>query len=130
VFQAGDTNVVGGKEVKGLDVQSYKMFGVTFKFMRDKFVENQNIWGRTRTNSALWVDGAKVKLQNGSYTSPIYKVYNAIDGLHAWNINGGCDINGNLVKQGSTKQLSASTEFRMEGSWIIANPKAALYHSF
>jgi len=130
IFTAGTANVVGGSFVKGLDAQSYKMFGKTFTFVLDMFAENQNVWGRTRSNSALWVDGAKVKLQNGSMASPIYKVYNAIDGLHAWNVNGGCDINGNLVKEGSTKQLSASTEFRMEGSWVIANPKAALYHSF
>jgi hypothetical protein len=130
VFNAGTTNVLGGSIVKGLDVQYYKMLGKTFTFMLDMFTENANIFGRTRTNSALWVDAAKVTLQNGTMTSPIYKVYNAIDGLHAWNVNGGCDINGNLVKQGSTKQLSASTEFRMEGSWILANPKATLYHSF
>lgn len=130
IFTAGTSNVVGGSAVKGLDVQSYKMFGKTFTFMLDMFVENQNLWGRTRSNSAIWVDSAKVKLQNGSMAAPIYKVYNSIDGLHAWNVNGGCDINGNLVKNGVNNQLEATTNFRMEGSMIIANPKAALYHSF
>ena len=130
ILTAGKDNVLGGDLVKGLDVQYYQAFGLTFKFVLDMFVENQNIWGRTRSNSAMWVDASKVQLQNGSMAAPIYKVYKAVDGLHAWNINGGSDINGNLVKTGSTGQLAASTQFHMEGSYIIANPKAALYHSF
>lgn len=130
VTTAGTNNVLGGAAVKGLDVKHYEILGVTFSFMLDPFLENQNIFGSTRSNSAMWIDSAKVQLQTGALAAPIYQVYNAIDGLHAWNVEGGIDINGNPIQSGSNNQLMVQTNYHMEGSWFLANPKAALYHKY
>jgi hypothetical protein len=127
---AGTNNVIGKTAIQGLDVTEYKAFGLTINIVVDMFLENNKVFGRTRSNSAIWVDASPVLLEDGSTHAPIYSVYNTVDGLHGWNVNGGFDIYGNPVQTGSTSQTSASTHYYMEKNMIIGNPNAALYHAF
>ncbi len=128
---AGTTNVIGTDAINGLDVRYYEAFGLKIYFILDMFLENQKVWGGTgRSNSAIWIDSSPVMLENGDTMAPVYNVHNAYDGFHAWNVNGGFDINGNPVQEGATSQTSASSHIYFEKTMIIGNPNASLFHFY
>lgn len=134
VTTAGKNNVLGGQEVKGIDIYKYSFQGLDLKFIVDPLLDNQRMFGTgsdgfsLRSRSAIWMNTAPVPAEGGG-TVPFAAAYyfaNTAD-IQRWITPGNMDDKGNTVTEGQPFK-GCKIHYTWDKMEQISNPRAALYH--
>lgn len=136
VTTAGNTNVVGGTSVKGIDAYEYGYNGVTYKFIVDRFLDNPQIFGQSsiftgetkRSHSAIWMSTAPVATENGGTMPFIADYYYGVADIIATEVDGMIDSKGNPVKKGANAKLAATVELSLNKATQLSAPSSCYYH--
>lgn len=136
VTTAGNNNVLGGKEVKGLNIMSYYYSGFTFHLIMDEFLNNPNIWqpsdlfaGETvRSKSAIWMNAAPVPTENGGTLPFVSDYYYGVPDMIVTEVKGMTDMMGRPNKEGVSGQLSSRVEVNWNKTTQFNNPAQCFYH--
>lgn len=136
VLTAGKNNVVGGEEVKGLNIYMYGFEGLTLKFIKDPFLDNKMIFGTdastgfsTRSRSAIWMSTDRVQTENGGTLPFVVDYYFGQKAdVQRWENQGSMDAKGNSVSVGSTVKKAATVNFTLDKTTQIMNPAGCMYH--
>lgn len=136
VTTAGNNNVLGGKEVKGLNIMSYYYSGFTFHLIMDEFLNNPNIWqpsdlfaGETvRSKSAIWMNAAPVPTENGGTLPFVSDYYYGVPDMIVTEVKGMTDMMGRPNKEGVSGKLSSTVEVNWNKTTQFNNPAQCFYH--
>lgn len=136
VTTAGNNNVLGGKEVKGLNIMSYYYSGFTFHLIMDEFLNNPNIWhpsdlfaGETaRSKSAIWMNAAPVPTENGGTLPFVSDYYYGVPDMIVTEVKGMTDMMGRPNKEGVSGKLSSTVEVNWNKTTQLNNPAQCFYH--
>lgn len=136
VETAGTHNVVGGQEVKGLNIYEYGFEGLKLKFIKDPFLDNKQIFGvdpttgfSNRSRSAMWMNTDACKTEQGVSVPFVCDYYfgNTAD-VFRWEVAGSMDSKGNPVTNGSTDKKGCQINFTLDKQTQLMNPAACMYH--
>ena len=136
VITAGDKNVLGGQEVKGINIYMYGFEGLKLKFIKDPFLDNRSIWGTdpntgysNRSRSAIFANTDPCKTEQGVSVPFVCDYYfgNTAD-VFRWEVAGSMDSKGNPVTQGATDKKGCQINFTMDKQTQAMNPAAWMYH--
>jgi hypothetical protein len=135
VLTAGDHNVVGGQEVKGLNIYMYGFEGLKLKFIKDPYLDNKQIFGvgadgfSKRSRSAIWMSTDRVQTENGGTLPFVCDYYfGSKSDVQRWEVQGSMDSKGNSVNVGSTSKKAATVNFTLDKTTQLMNPSGCLYH--
>lgn len=136
VTTAGKDNVVGGQEVKGLNIYEYGFEGLRLKFIKDPFLDNKQIFGvdpttgfSNRSRSAMWMNTDACKTEQGVSVPFVCDYYfgNTAD-VFRWEVAGSMDSKGNAVTNGATDKKGCQINFTLDKQTQLMNPAACMYH--
>ena len=136
VTTAGNNNVLGGKEVKGLNIMSYYYSGFTFHLIMDEFLNNPNIWqsstlfaGETvRSKSAIWMNAAPCPTENGGTLPFVSDYYYGVPDMIVTEVKGMTDMMGRPVKEGVNGKLASTVEVNWNKTTQFNNPAQCMFH--
>jgi len=136
VVTAGDTNVLGGKSVQGLNIMSYYYSGFMFHLIMDEFLNNPNIWhpsilfpGETvRSKSAIWMNAAPCPTENGGTLPFVSDYYYGVPDMIVTEVKGMTDMMGRPVKEGVNGKLASTVEVNWNKTTQFNNPAQCMFH--
>ncbi len=131
VVTAGENNVLGGKEVKGLNIFLYAYQGLMHRFIIEPLFSNPNMWASangftTRSNTALVFSPDNVPTVQGTMMAPLRERYFGKKAdIVRWETPGLYDTKGNQQTVG-TSDKGGTAHYTWDKQHEVINPKAWL----
>lgn len=137
ITTAGENNVLGGKEVHGLNIMNYGVGGFKLKGIRDWFMDAPGIFAeegfsnvtnqRTRSGAAVFFDPSMCQTDGGMKPA-VMNYYFGTSGMIRWQYNGGTNIAGGKADNPVNGKLLGTEEFHYNGMYQLTQPMRHGYH--
>lgn len=135
VLTAGVNNVVGGRDVSGMSINTYSVLSKQITLIIDPFMDNTKIFGSNsstgysnRSDSAIWFSPEMVQVEGGGVVPPVLDKYFGVANLLTTQEVGMIDRYGNPVSSGSNGKKSCIINYSMDRVTQITNCAMAMYH--
>ena len=136
VVTAGQSNILGGQEVEGINIYTYGFEGLKLKFIKDPFLDNKQIFGvdqstgfSNRSRSAMFMNTDMCKTEQGMGVPFVCDYYfGSTADVQRWEVAGSMDSKGNPITSGATDKKGCQINFTLDKQTQLMNPAACMYH--